>query len=202
MKFRVASLVVEATTDSETEFDATQLEESEETRRLNHKTILRNVNRDIRDARQIAHLQSRLRSGETVDQAHRPQKASTHEVKDTRGKDHHFISNAPDPQHVKEFLNCLESEAAFSAMLVNRVEDRLVGAYEAFRTRLNAMRAVQNTVCDTPKASSVKSTSPDTAIHEENGYVKLLDHKYNILMTNVDNDNSDTTYTDKHKRNM
>ena len=37
--------------------------------------------------------------------------------------------------------------------------------------------------------------SPDTAIHEQNGYAKLLDHKYNILMTNVDNDNSDTTYT-------
>ena len=46
MKFRVARLVVEATTDSETDFDvnATQLEESEETRRLKH------------DARQIAHL--------------------------------------------------------------------------------------------------------------------------------------------------
>ena len=38
MKFRVARLVVEATTDSETDFDvnATQLEESEETRRLKH----------------------------------------------------------------------------------------------------------------------------------------------------------------------
>ena len=35
-----------------------------------------------------------------------------------------------------------------------------------------------------------------------NGYTKLLYHKYNILMTNVDNDNSDTTYTDKHMRNM
>ena len=46
----------------------------------------------------------------------------------------------------------------------------------------------------------VKRISPDTAIHEQNGYAKLLDHKYNILMTNVDNDNSDTTY--KHKHNM
>ena len=46
----------------------------------------------------------------------------------------------------------------------------------------------------------VKRISPDTAIHEHNGYAKLLDHKYNILMTNVDNDNSDTTY--KHKHNM
>ena len=38
------------------------------------------------------------------------------------------------------------------------VEARLVGACEAFRptdrTRLNEMRAVKNTVCDTPKASS------------------------------------------------
>ena len=37
------------------------------------------------------------------------------------------------------------------------VEARLVGACEAFRptdrTRLNEMRAVKNTVCDTPKAS-------------------------------------------------
>ena len=72
MKFRVARSVVEATTDSETEFDATQLEESEETRRLKHKTILRLVNRDIHDARQIAHLQPKTRSGETVDQAHTP----------------------------------------------------------------------------------------------------------------------------------
>ena len=89
MKFRVARLVVEATTDSETDFDvnATQLEESEETCRLKHKTIPRHVNRDIHDARQIAHLQSRSRSGETVDQAHIPQ-ASTHEGEDRRGKDH------------------------------------------------------------------------------------------------------------------
>ena len=77
-EFRVARLVVEATTDSETEFDATQLEESEETRRLKHKTLPRHVSRDEHDARQIAHLQSRTRSGETVDQAHRPQ-AGTHE---------------------------------------------------------------------------------------------------------------------------
>ena len=113
--FRVARFVVEATTDSETEFDATQLEEGEETRRLKHKTILRHVNRDIQDARQIAHLQSKTRSGETVDQAHRPQ-AGTHEGEDRRGKDHLFSSNATDPQHVKAVLNRLESEAAFSAM--------------------------------------------------------------------------------------
>ena len=57
MKFRVARLVAEATTDSEIEFDATQLEESDQARRLKHKTILRHVNRDVHDARQIAHLQ-------------------------------------------------------------------------------------------------------------------------------------------------
>ena len=28
---------------------------------------------------------------------------------------------------------------------------------------------------------------------------QLLDHKYNILMTNVDNDNSDKTYTNMHE---
>ena len=109
MKFRVARLVVEAKTDFETEFDATQLEEeSEETRRFKHKTILRHVNRDEHDACQIAHLQSRTRSGETVDTAHRPQ-AGTHEGEDGRGKDHLFSSNATDPQHVKSILNRLES---------------------------------------------------------------------------------------------
>ena len=119
MKFRVARLVVEATTDSETEFDATQLEESEETRRLKHKTIPRHVKRDEDDTRQIAHLQSRTRSGETVDQAHRPQ-AGTHEGEYTRGKDHLLLSNATDPQHVKAVLNRLESGAACSAMSMNR----------------------------------------------------------------------------------
>ena len=42
----------------------------------------------------------------------------------------------------------------------------------------------------------VKSTSPDTKNHDKNGYVKLNDDK-NFIMTNVDN--SDTTYTNKHK---
>ena len=68
------------------------MEENGETRRLQHKTILRHVNRDVDDARQIAHLQSRTRSGETVDQAHRPQ-AGTHEGEDTIGKDHLFMPN-------------------------------------------------------------------------------------------------------------
>ena len=71
------------------------------------------------------------------------------------------MSNATDPQHVKAVLGRLESEAAFSAMSVTRVEARLVGACEAFRptdrTRLNEMRAVQNTVSDAPKASSVNA---------------------------------------------
>ena len=35
------------------------LEESEETRRLKHKSLPRSVNRDEHDARQIAHLQFR-----------------------------------------------------------------------------------------------------------------------------------------------
>ena len=161
MKFRVR-LAVEATPNSETDFDvnATQLEENEETRRLKHKTLPRYVSRDEHDARQIAHLQSRSRSGETVDHAHRPQ-AGTHEGEDRRGKDHLFSSNATDPQHVKAVLNRLESGAAFSVMSEDAVEARLVGAREAFRptyrTRLNEMRAVKNPVCNTPKASSANA---------------------------------------------
>ena len=45
----------------------------------------------------------------------------------------------------------------------------------------------------------VKRTSPDTENHDKNGYAKLFDDN-NIFMTNVDNDNSDTTYT--NMRNM
>ena len=71
IKFRVARLVVEATPNSETDFDvsATQLEESEETRRLKRKTLPHHVSKDEHGARQIAHLQSRSRSGETMDHA-------------------------------------------------------------------------------------------------------------------------------------
>ena len=47
----------------------------------------------------------------------------------------------------------------------------------------------------------VKRISPDTANHEQNGYAKVHDDKY-TFKTNMDNDNSDTTYTDKHKHNM
>ena len=162
IKFRVARLVVEATTNSEADFDviATQLEESEETRRLKHKTLPRHVSKDKHDARQIAHLQSTSRSGETVDHAHRPQ-ASTHEGEERREKNHLFSSNAADPQHVKAVLNRLESGAAFSVMSGTRVEARLVGAREAFRptdrTRLDEMRVVKNPVCNTPKASSANA---------------------------------------------
>ena len=46
---------------------------------------------------------------------------------------------------------------------------------------------------------TVKRTSLDTENHDKNGYAKLYDDN-NIFMTNVDNDNSDTTYT--NMRNM
>ena len=122
MKFRVARLVVEATTDSETEFDATQLEESDETLRLKHKTIL------------TSREQGRTRSGETVDQAHHTDLRQARTMVKTREERIIiFSSNATDPQHVKAALNRLESEAAFLAMSVNRVEARLAGACEAFR---------------------------------------------------------------------
>ena len=44
---------------------------------------------------------------------------------------------------------------------------------------------------------TVKRTSPDTENHEQNGYAKVYDDN-NIIKTNVDNDNSDTTCTDMH----
>ena len=55
-KFRVVWLIVEATPSSETDFgvNTMQLEESEETRRLKHKTILRHVNRDEHDTRSLS----------------------------------------------------------------------------------------------------------------------------------------------------
>ena len=64
---------------------------------------------------------------------------------------------------MKAVLNRFESDAAFSAMSVNRVEARLVGACEAFRTQLNEMRAVQNTVSGTPKASSANAERTERA---------------------------------------
>ena len=45
----------------------------------------------------------------------------------------------------------------------------------------------------------VKKTSLDTENHEQNGYAKLYDDK-NLIITNVDNDNSDKMYT--NMRNM
>ena len=48
-------------------------------------------------------------------------------------------------------------------------------------------------------ARHVKRTSPDTENHEQNGYANLYDDN-NIFMTNMDNDNSDTTYN--NMRNM
>ena len=59
IQFRVARLVVDVKTNSESEFsaNATQLEKSEETRRLKHKTSSRHANKDEHDARQHIHLQ-------------------------------------------------------------------------------------------------------------------------------------------------
>ena len=67
-------------------------------------------------------------------------------------------------------------------------------------SRLSKSAAISMSVSrKSPK--TVKRTSPDTAIHEQNGNAKVYDDKY-TFKTNVDNDNSDTTYTDKHKYNM
>ena len=113
MKFKVARLAAEATPNSETDVDvnATQLEESEETRRLEHKTLPRHVSKNKHDARQTAHLQSRSRSEGTVDHGRRRQ-AGRHEGENRTGKDHLFSSNATDPQHAKVVLNRLESESS------------------------------------------------------------------------------------------
>ena len=48
-------------------------------------------------------------------------------------------------------------------------------------------------------AKNVKRTSPDTAIHEQNGYAKVYDDKY-TFKTNVDNDKSVTTHTDMRNK--
>ena len=101
--------------------NAMQLEESEETRRLKHKTLPRHVSRDEHDARQNVHLQSKSRSGKTVYHVHRPQEG-THGGENRRRKDHFFMSNAAVLQRVKAVLNCLESGAVFSAMSEDGVE--------------------------------------------------------------------------------
>ena len=46
------------------------------------------------------------------------------------------------------------------------------------------------------RRGGVKSTSPDTENHDKNAY-GFQDNNKNFIMTNVDN--SDTTYTNKHK---
>ena len=113
------------------------------------------MSRDEHDARQIAHLQSLSRSGETVDHAHRFQ-AGTRGSEDRRRKDHFLLSNATVPLHTKAALNRLELGAAFSVMWEDGVKARLVGAREAFRlidrTRFIDIRAVKNPMCNTPKA--------------------------------------------------
>ena len=163
MNVRVARLAVEATPNCETDFNvnATQLEESEETRRLIHKTLPRHVSGDKHDARQIAHLQSRSRSGETVDHAHRPQ-AATHGGEDRRGKDHLFSSNAAVPQYVKGSLASLGVGSSIFSHVGRRSRSHIVEATrEAIgptdRTRLATMRAVKIPVCNTPEASSANA---------------------------------------------
>ena len=137
-----ASTAVEEAAISATDSDTTtmQLEESEETRRHKHKTLPRDVNRDEYDARRIAHLQFRSRSGKAVDHAHKP-RAGTHGGETKMGRNHFF-----------------------------EVEGGLVVAPEAMkltdRTRLIKKGAVKNLVCNTPKASSVNAGGFEQARYE------------------------------------
>ena len=141
-KVQSGKVVVEAGFDA----NAMQLEESRESRRLKHKTLPCHVNRDEHDARQIAHLQFRSRSGETV------------VGEDRRGRTISSCQTRHFHNAVKAVLNCLESGPAFSAMSEDGVEARLALAREAIgptdRTRLIKMRAVKNPVCKTPKAKA------------------------------------------------
>ena len=109
-----------------------QLEESEETRRHKHKALPRNVNRDEYDARRIAHLQFRPRSGKTVDHAHKP-RAGTHGGETKMGRDHVFSARVAVPPRVKAILKRLESGAVFSAMSEDGVEGGLAVALEAIK---------------------------------------------------------------------
>ena len=146
-----------------------QLEESEEARRHKHKTLPRNVNRDEYDARRIAHLRFRSRSGKAVDHTHKPQ-AGTHGGETNMGMDHFFLARAAVPQHVKTVLKRLESGAVFSAMSEDGVEGGLVVTLDAtkltHRTRLIKGGAVQNPVCNTPMASSVNAGGIEQARNE------------------------------------
>ena len=78
--------------------------------------------------------------------------AGTHRGEDRRGKDH-FLWDVAVAQHVEPVMNCLESEAVFSATLEDRVEARLAIAREAIgpidETRLIKVRAIKNPVCNT-----------------------------------------------------
>ena len=154
-----ASTAVEETAISATDSDTTamQLEESEETRRHKHKTSPRNVNRDEHDARRIAYLQFRSRSGKAVDHAHKPQ-AGTHGSETKMGRDHFFLARAAVPQHVKAVLNRLETGAVFSAMSENGVEGGLVVALEAIKLtdRTRPIKRVQSRIqCATHRRRQV-----------------------------------------------
>ena len=48
---------------------------------------------------------------------------------------------------------------------------------------------------------TVKRIPSDTAIHEQNGYAKEKNDN-NLIETNVDNDNSDTTYTNMRNKKV
>ena len=66
LEFRVARLVVKATTDSETEFDASQLEESEETRRLNHNGALEPSKKKKKGCRNFEEKTTNMRISEPL----------------------------------------------------------------------------------------------------------------------------------------
>ena len=129
-KLRVARLVVEATLSSETEFDvsATQLEESEEnTQTQNTKTLPRHVSMDEHDARRIAHLQSRSRSGEDSGPLRTDTRQARTGVKTGEGRIISSSSDATDPQHAKAVLYRLKSgEQHFQSCPEDGVEARLV----------------------------------------------------------------------------
>ena len=139
---RAARLAVEAPPISVPDPDATpmQLEESEETRRPNHRALPANVSKEEFDAHQLTHHPFRswcdhCVRGKAVDDAHRP-----------RIDPHFFLARATGPQHAKAVLNCLDfqSGAVFSAMVMKGGDPyALAVALEAIkftgRTRLIIM---------------------------------------------------------------
>ena len=120
---RVARLAVEAPPISVHDPDATpmQLEESEETRRPNHRALPANVSKEEFDAHQLTHLPFRswcdhCVKGKAVDDAHRP-RIDSHRGEAKVGMDYFFLARATDPRHAKAVLNCLDFQGAvFSAM--------------------------------------------------------------------------------------